>query len=46
MMLTKDELRSLVGLTHQSPHTLLGMHPLGDGSGPRRPRLAARRREG
>jgi 1,4-alpha-glucan branching enzyme len=33
MLLTKDELRSLVGLTHQSPHTLLGMHPLGDGSG-------------
>ncbi len=33
MLLTKDELRSLVELTHQSPHTLLGMHPLGDGSG-------------
>jgi 1,4-alpha-glucan branching enzyme len=32
MLLTKDELRSLVELTHQSPHTLLGMHPLGDGS--------------
>ena len=33
MILTDDELRSLVGLQHQSPHTLLGMHPLGDGSG-------------
>jgi 1,4-alpha-glucan branching enzyme len=33
MLLTKDELQSLVGLIHQSPHTLLGMHPLGDGSG-------------
>jgi len=33
MLLTKDELRSLVGLMHQSPHSLLGMQPLGDGSG-------------
>ena len=33
MLLTKEELRSLVGLTHQSPHSLLGMQPLGDGSG-------------
>jgi len=33
MILTSDELHSLVGLTHQSPHALLGMHPLGDGSG-------------
>ncbi len=33
MILTPDELRSLVDLTHQSPHTLLGMHPLGDQSG-------------
>ncbi len=33
MLLSKDELRSLVELTHQSPHTLLGMHPLGDQSG-------------
>ena len=33
MILTPDELRSIVGLTHQSPHTLLGMHPLGEGSG-------------
>ena len=33
MILSPDELRSLVGLTHQSPHTLLGMHPLGDQSG-------------
>jgi len=33
MVLTPDELRSLVELKHQSPHTLLGMHPFGDGSG-------------
>ncbi|HEX5398975.1 MAG TPA: 1,4-alpha-glucan branching protein GlgB [Verrucomicrobiae bacterium] len=33
MLLTKEELRSLVELKHSSPHTLLGMHPLGDGSG-------------
>src|SRR5271170_7022323 len=33
MILTAEELRSLVELIHQSPHTLLGMHPLGDGSG-------------
>ena len=33
MILSREELRSLVELTHQSPHTLLGMHPLGDGSG-------------
>jgi 1,4-alpha-glucan branching enzyme len=33
MILTSDELRSLVDLTHQSPHTLLGMHPLGGHSG-------------
>ena len=33
MILTPDELRSLVELKHQSPHTLLGMHPLGDKSG-------------
>jgi len=33
MILSPDELRSLVELTHQSPHTLLGMHALGDKSG-------------
>src|SRR5580765_1550203 len=33
MLLTQDELRSLVELKHRSPHQLLGMHPLGDGSG-------------
>jgi 1,4-alpha-glucan branching enzyme len=33
MLLTKDELHSLVGLMHQSPHMLLGMQPLGGGSG-------------
>src|SRR3954470_10019839 len=32
-LLTQDELNSLTWLVHQSPHTLLGMHPLGDGSG-------------
>jgi hypothetical protein len=26
MILSRAELRSLVELTHQSPHTLLGMH--------------------
>jgi 1,4-alpha-glucan branching enzyme len=33
MILTPDELRSLTELKLQSPHTLLGMHPLGDGTG-------------
>jgi 1,4-alpha-glucan branching enzyme len=33
MLLTKDELRSLVEVKHRSPHDLLGMNPLGDGSG-------------
>ncbi|HTA94851.1 MAG TPA: 1,4-alpha-glucan branching enzyme, partial [Verrucomicrobiae bacterium] len=33
MILSSAELRSLVGLTHQSSHSLLGMQPLGDGSG-------------
>jgi 1,4-alpha-glucan branching enzyme len=33
MILTRDELRSLTELTHQSPHSLLGMQPLGDQSG-------------
>jgi 1,4-alpha-glucan branching enzyme len=33
MILTPAELHSLIELSHQSPHTLLGMHPLGDGSG-------------
>jgi len=33
MILTPEEQQSLIGLTHQSPHTLLGMHALGDGSG-------------
>jgi 1,4-alpha-glucan branching enzyme len=33
MILTADELRSLVGAQHRSPHQLLGMHPLGNGSG-------------
>jgi 1,4-alpha-glucan branching enzyme len=33
MLLTKDELRSLIEAIHRSPHDLLGMHPLGDGTG-------------
>ncbi|HXT42053.1 MAG TPA: 1,4-alpha-glucan branching enzyme, partial [Candidatus Angelobacter sp.] len=33
MLLTPEELESLVNVQHRSPHTLLGMHPLGDGSG-------------
>src|SRR5437879_10165595 len=33
MILTAEELDSLVNIRHRSPHTLLGMHPLGDGSG-------------
>ncbi|HVU08819.1 MAG TPA: 1,4-alpha-glucan branching protein GlgB [Verrucomicrobiae bacterium] len=33
MILSSDELRALAELKHQSPHTLLGMHPLGDQSG-------------
>ncbi|MDX1950626.1 MAG: 1,4-alpha-glucan branching protein GlgB [Verrucomicrobiota bacterium] len=33
MILTTEELESLVQVQHRSPHQLLGMHPLGDGSG-------------
>ena len=33
MILSPDELRSLVEFRHATPHELLGMHPLGDGSG-------------
>jgi 1,4-alpha-glucan branching enzyme len=33
MILTRAELDSLVGAQHRAPHQLLGMHPLGDGSG-------------
>ncbi|MDB6110916.1 MAG: alpha,4-glucan:alpha,4-glucan 6-glycosyltransferase, partial [Pedosphaera sp.] len=33
MLLTQDELQSLTQVRHRSPHQLLGMHPLGDGSG-------------
>lgn len=33
MILTPEELESLVQVRHRSPHQLLGMHPLGDGSG-------------
>ncbi|HEX4644432.1 MAG TPA: alpha-amylase family glycosyl hydrolase, partial [Verrucomicrobiae bacterium] len=33
MLLTQDELDSLIHAQHRTPHQLLGMHPLGDGSG-------------
>src|SRR5882757_4539411 len=33
MLLSRDELESLTQVRHRSPHQLLGMHPLGDGSG-------------
>src|SRR2546422_10738945 len=33
MILTEAELLSLVQVQLRSPHQLLGMHPLGDGSG-------------
>jgi len=33
MNLPQDELRNLVELKHRSPHSILGMHPLQDGSG-------------
>jgi 1,4-alpha-glucan branching enzyme len=33
MVITREEIQSLIGVRHRSPHQLLGMHPLGDGSG-------------
>src|SRR5213078_508170 len=33
MALTQPELQSLLEVKNRSPHQLLGMHPLGDGSG-------------
>ncbi len=33
MILTEAELESLIQARHRNPHELLGMHPLGDGSG-------------
>ena len=33
MVLSQDELRSLVEARNRCPHQLLGLHPLGDGSG-------------
>mgnify|MGYP003347426340 CR=1 FL=1 len=33
MILSPGELESLLNVQHRSPHQLLGMHPLGDGSG-------------
>ena len=33
MQLTVEELESLIGCRHSEPHSLLGMHTLGDGKG-------------
>ena len=33
MILSAEELKSLAGAQHRSPHQLLGMHPLGNGKG-------------
>src|SRR5690349_6106984 len=33
MILTEAEVETLVHVQHRSPHQLLGMHPLADGSG-------------
>jgi 1,4-alpha-glucan branching enzyme len=33
MVLTQEELQSLIEVRQRSPHQLLGLHPLGDGSG-------------
>jgi len=33
MVLTRDEMLSLVGVKNRSPHQLLGLHSLGDGAG-------------
>ena len=33
MVLTQEEVRSLVEVRHRSPHQLLGIHPLGNASG-------------
>jgi hypothetical protein len=33
MILSDAELDSLLKVQHRNPHQLLGMHPLGDGSG-------------
>src|SRR6266404_5095376 len=33
MALTQQELQSLLEVRNRAPHQLLGMHPLGDGSG-------------
>ncbi len=33
MLLSPAELESLTRIVHQSPHSILGFHPLGDGSG-------------
>jgi 1,4-alpha-glucan branching enzyme len=33
MILTAEELETLLNVRHRSPHALLGMHPLGNGTG-------------
>src|SRR6266404_8533398 len=33
MLLSQEELKSLLELKNRSPHQLLGLHPLSDGSG-------------
>src|ERR1035441_6328397 len=33
MLLTQEELQSLIDVTQRAPHQLLGMHPLADGTG-------------
>src|SRR5262245_37502319 len=33
MLLTREELQRLVGVRERAPHHLLGLHPLGDGTG-------------
>ena len=46
MVLTHDELRSLVEVRHQQPHQLLGMHPLGGRHGRGGAGIRSRRRRG
>ena len=33
MLLTQEELQSLIEVKQRTPHELLGMHPLADGTG-------------
>jgi hypothetical protein len=46
MVLTQEELSSLVEVKHRSPHQLLGMHELGKGKGCRCSGTVARRCQG